>query len=280
MKKVFYLNGKYLSQDKLKVSPFDAGFLYGDGIFETIRIYNGAPIFLEHHIRRLRKGLKKTKIKMPEIDFSEIIRNLIRENRFYDGILRITITRGECVVPPWTEEPQKPTIFVYLRDLNISEYAYKKGIKIIFVFEDEFGVSSTMPGVKSLSYQSSVVARILAKNKGAGEAIFVDPRGFVTEGAGSNIFFVNRNKIKTPGIRFGVLSGVTRGVVLQLARSLGFDVEECNCPLTMYKRSEGVFLTNSAFGVLGVRGKITDAVRKIQEEYLNLIRKESEENFQ
>lgn len=273
MKKICFLNGKWLPEDRAKVSVFDAGFLYGYGVFETIRVADGKALFLAEHIKRLTKSLRMTGIKKIRYDFGVIVKAISKKNNLAEGVVRITITAGRFKDMPWSSNSGVPAVLVTVRGLKDTEDIYRKGVRVVFADEKEWGGSLAFPGIKSTSYIADILSKIYAKKKNAFEAIFVSPDGFLKEGATSNLFWVKNRIVYTPALTLGILPGITRNVVIKILKKMGLKVKEGWFRIKDFTHSEEAFLTNSTYGVVpieGKGGKIVNDIRKQYGYYANL----------
>lgn len=251
---VIYLNGKYIDESETYISPFDRGFLYGDGLFETLKCIKGNPIFLKEHIYRLKDGLKELSINVVESykDFKDIIKNLLKFNGLQStsAYVRITVSRGVTTALK-DFDSDKPTVFVFTRqiDENYFQDMRQKGynLKTVDFYRNFF------PEFKHINYLPSVYA--LLKNKGYDEIIFLDEKGYILEGATSNIFFVGNDGVYTP--KNNILKGIYRDYVIKTLKKLKVNVEERNIHLKEIKNFVSAFITNSIIEVMPV-SKIND----------------------
>lgn len=246
---VVYLNGRFVQAERAKVSAFDRGFSYGDGLFETIRAYAGWVFALERHLRRLQKGAAQIGIPF-EGDheaWRRVMGELLRRNglRAGDSSLRLTLTRGAdplgSLLPPHT--PPSPTLLLVAKplDAEISE-RQQVGIGAIAL---RWGSPFNPLGIKSLNYLYHALAMAQARQEGAQEALFVATDGSVVEGATSNLFSVSKGILTTPPEKSGRLPGITREVVMELARKEGLPVREAPVPLEDLLGADEAFVTGS-----------------------------------
>ncbi len=270
MSRICFLNGKWLSEKYAKISVLDAGFLYGYGVFETIRIVNGRAFLLSEHLKRLKKSLHLIKLKDIQYDFNSIVKKIIAKNNLLNGMVRITVTPGRFNDLPWKSSSVAPTVLITVRRIKIPEEIYTKGVRIVFVNERDAGASLSLPGVKSISYIANVNSKIFANKKNAFEAIFVSSDGFLKEGATSNIFFITNKIVYTPDSGLGILPGITRSVVIEIIKKMGMKVKEGRYKVLDFLQADEAFLTNSTFGVIPVSGKSNLIVNKVREEYERL----------
>lgn len=246
---VVYLNGRYVQAERAKVSAFDRGFSYGDGLFETIRAYAGWVFGLERHLGRLKKGADQIAIPF-ESDagaWRRVMSELLRRNRLQtvDASLRLTVTRGPDVLgsllPP--DAPPSPTLLLVARplDAGIAE-RQQVGIGAMTV---HWGDPFNPLQIKSLDYLYNMLATAQAKCEGALEALFVGTDSCVIEGATSNVFSVSQGMLTTPPESSGLLPGITREVVIELAKREGLTVHEAPVPLDELLSADEAFLTGS-----------------------------------
>ncbi len=232
-----YLNGRFISERLARVSVFDRSFLYGDGIFETLRSYCGRIFKEEEHINRLRRSAEAIYLPLPEIDYSRIFQKLLKANNLSDALLRLTISRGEG----WGIEPCGiPNVVCFAKDFSDwPSKMYEKGISSVVATRKR-----PATGVKSTNYLEAILARLEAKGK---EAIMLSEDGFVASAGTSNIFIVKDQRLITPPLSLGILPGITRGVVLEIAKvdAEVFKIEE------LYQADE-VFLTNTSYEIMPV----------------------------
>ncbi len=277
-----YLNGKFLSEEEAKVSVFDHGLLYGDGVFEGIRSYNGKIFKLDEHLKRLYNSAKSILLEMP-LEFSELKEatiQTVRTNKLKDSYIRIVVTRG---VGDLGLDPNKckiPTLFIIASKIQLyPEVVYEKGIDVVAVATRRNANESINPAIKSLNYLNNILAKIEANNAGATEGIILNQDGFVSEGTGENIFIVKGDTLSTPPVSVGTLEGITRDVVMELGKNIGLKVKEDNITRYDIYTCEEMFLTGTAAEIVPVvkvdgriigsakPGKIT---KKIRDEFINL----------
>lgn len=246
---VVYLNGRYVQAERAKVSAFDRGFSYGDGLFETIRTYAGWVFGLDRHLARLKKGADQIGIPF-EGDVGEwrqVMAELLRRNRLQaaDASLRLTVTRGPDVLgsllPP--DAPLSPTILLVARPLDVGIAERQQiGIGAVTVY---WGNPFNPLQIKSLDYLYNMLAMAQAHREGAQEALFVDRDGCVVEGATSNLFSLSRGVLTTPPLSSGLLPGITRDVIIELAKKEGLTVSEAPVHLNELLAVEEALLTGS-----------------------------------
>lgn len=250
-----YLNDKLVLAEEAKISVFDHGFLYGDGIFETMRAYDGVVFMLDEHIQRLFRsasliGLDTFKNTS---DIKIAIYDTLQANSLTNAYVRLTVSRGYGPIGLDPDLCKEPT-FVIMAD-NSKSYPinyYDEGIKLAVSSVRRNLKEAVNPLIKSLNFLNNILAKIEAKQAGAYEAIMLNASGYLTEGAISNIFFVDNKILCTPSIECGVLDGITRALVIDIATRDGITVREGEFTLDdLYGASE-VFITNTSMEIMPV----------------------------
>jgi len=245
---LIYLDGKFVPREEAKVSVFDHGFLYGDGVFEGIRAYNGRVFRLEDHLDRLYDSAKTIDLEVPvsKAEFGEIILETLRKNNLREAYIRPVVSRGIGDLGLDPLKCPKPTIVVIAVEWG-AMYGdlYEKGLKAITVSVRRNPAQALPPNVKSLNYLNNIFAKIEANYKGGDEAIFFDTNGYISEGSGDNIFVVKNGEIITPPT-LNNLRGITRMVALESAASLGITVKEQNIGFYDMYSADEVFVTGTA----------------------------------
>ncbi len=272
-----YLDGKFVTEEEAKISVFDHGLLYGDGVFEGLRSYNGKIFKLDEHLIRLYNSAKAILLEIP-LKFDElrkVVIETVRKNNLKDSYIRIVVTRGVGDLGLDPRKCSKPTIFIVASSIQLyPEILYEKGIDVITVATRRNLPESLNPAIKSLNYLNNILAKIEATNAGATEGLILNQFGYVSECTGENIFIVKDNILKTPPISAGALEGITRKVVMDIGKNIGLEVKEEN--LTRYDiyTSDECFLTGTAAEIVpvvsvdkriignGKPGKITMKIRK------------------
>jgi aminodeoxychorismate lyase len=246
---IVFLNGHFLPETEAVISINDRGFLLGDGLFETVRVVHGKPFRFAQHLERLARGADFFKIKLP-FALKEIQRfaaQLIEENKMSDAILRLTLTRGtgERGYTPGNEN--KPTLAMTLHAAPETPVEWN-------LITSSFRIPAADPisSFKTTSKILHVLARAEAKEKGADEALLVNTNGEVAETASGNLFWIYHDQICTVPTGRGVLPGVTRAVVLEICQTLGLQTNKCVIKPEALRNSEGIFVTQSALGIIPV----------------------------
>jgi len=250
-----YLNGKLVPEKDAKISVFDHGLLYGDGVFEGIRSYNARVFMLEAHIDRLYRSAKAIALEIPmsKKAMSAAVVKTCKANNAMNGYIRLVVTRGVGTLGlnPYTCKKGQVIIIAAKIQLYPQEL-YARGLQVVTSGTIRNHTESLSPCVKSLNYLNNIMAKIEAINAGVEEVVMLNPQGFVAEASGDNIFIIKGNQLLTPPISCGALEGVTRDVVMELARQDGMDVREC--VLTRYDlyNADEMFLTGSAAEIISV----------------------------
>lgn len=250
-----YLDGKFVDESEAKISVFDHGLLYGDGVFEGIRLYQGNVFRLEEHLERLEYSAKAILLKMPwsRREISDATLETCRQNGLTDGYIRLVVTRGigDLGLSPWL--CPTPSIFIIASKIALyPEEHYTTGLSIVTVPSRRINAAAVSPAVKSLNYLNNILAKIEARQAGALEAIMLNDQGYVAECTGDNIFIVHKGTIFTPAASQGALKGITRSSIIDIASELGIPLQEVN--LTRYDvwNADESFLTGTAAEVIPV----------------------------
>lgn len=250
-----YLDKKFVTKKDAVVSVYDHGFLYGDGVFEGIRVYGGNVFRLQEHIDRLYDSAKSIMLSIPHSkeEMIEIIVETLRKNEFKDAYIRVVVSRGvgNLGLDPFT--CKNPQVIVIAEQLALfPKKLYETGIEIVSVASRRNRSDVLPPKVKSLNYLNNILVKIEANLAGVGEALMLNDQGYVAEGSADNIFIVKGNVIKTPPGYVGALEGITRNAIIEIAKTKGFDIrEEVFTRHDVYTADE-VFLTGTAVEVISV----------------------------
>ena len=250
-----YLNGKFVEKEDAKVSVFDHGFLYGDGVFEGIRLYDGNIFKLEEHLIRLEQSAKALMLEMPVS--RDAMRDLVcescRVNGLTSGYIRLIVTRGvgSLGLSPRGCGPSGLVVIADTIELFPAQF-YKEGLKIVTVPTRRLGPASLPPMVKSLNYLNNILAKIEAQASGHPEALMLNDQGYVAECSGDNVFIIQGDTLVTPHTAAGSLRGITRDAVLEIAEQSGLRVEKKN--LTRYDIwvSDECFVSGTAAEIVPV----------------------------
>ncbi|MBE8539011.1 branched-chain-amino-acid transaminase [Geoglobus acetivorans] len=243
-----YMNGEFVPESQAKVSVFDHGFLYGDGVFEGIRAYNGKVFKLHEHIDRLYDCARVIDLKIPlsKEEFAEAVLETLRRNNLRDAYIRPIVTRGAGDLGLDPRKCPNPNVIIITKPWGkLYGDLYEKGLKAITVAIRRNAIDSLPPNIKSLNYLNNILAKIEANAKGGDEAIFLDHNGYISEGSGDNIFIVKNGTITTPPT-LNNLKGITRQVVIELINELEIPFREANIGLFDLYSADEIFVTGTA----------------------------------
>ena len=250
-----YIDGQFLDEANAKVSVFDHGLLYGDGVFEGIRMYHNHVFKLREHIERLYWSAKAILLEIPMTQ-EEMIRATVetcRQNNLRDGYIRLLVTRGKGTLGLDPRRCPKPSVVIIAANLQMyPAELYQKGMAIVTVPTTRNLVNAVNPAIKSLNYLNNILAKIEANNAGVEEAIMLNHDGFVAECTGDNVFIVQKGRMMTPPLSAGALYGITRNTVIDCARAASIPTSE---PLlTRYDvyTADEMFLTGTAAEMIPV----------------------------
>jgi branched-chain amino acid aminotransferase len=272
-----YLNGDFVPKEEAKVSVFDHGYLYGDGIYETLRAYQGRLFHLDRHLARLKHSADSISLKLPfQLSMiGEALNRTVKENRLSDAYVRIQISRGPGEIGLDPALCPEPTIVIVAKQFK--EYPaehFERGVSVAIVQTRRNHPLALSPSIKGTNFLNNILAKIESIRAGAYEAVMLNWEGYVAEGTISNIFFAKSGILHTPNLETGILEGVTRGLVLDLARNERIETKESLIlPSDLFKADE-CFITNTTIEVMpvttidgkpvgnGKPGPITAALRK------------------
>ena len=250
-----YIDGKFFPQSKANVSVYDHGFLYGDGVFEGIRIYNNNIFMLNEHIKRLYDSAKAIRLKIPlsKAELKNAVKQTHKVNGLKNGYIRLIITRGIGDLGIDTRTCPKPSVVIIVDKITLyPEKFYKNGMEIITASTQRTSVSALNPQIKSMNYLNNILAKIEAENAGVNEALMLNTSGNVVECSGDNIFIYRNDTLITPPTFIGALNGVTRGIVMKLAEQEGLKVEELIFSRYEVYTSDECFLSGTAAELIPV----------------------------
>jgi len=255
MSLMVYLNDGLVPEDEAKVSVFDHGVLYGDGVFEGIRAYNGRIFRLEQHLERLYDSARAIMLSVPLTieELTEATLETCRANELTDGYMRLVVTRGRGDLGLDPRKCQEPTIFIIADSIKFypQEY-YDNGLEVITCTTRRNSPDALDPAIKSLNYLNNILAKIETVRAGVPEGIMLSSDGYVAECTGDNIFLVRDDHVITPPISVGNLRGITRQVVMELLAEMGIEThEELFRLLEVYNANE-MFLTGTAAEIVPV----------------------------
>jgi branched-chain amino acid aminotransferase len=278
-----YIDGEYFDKDQARISVYDHGLLYGDGVFEGIRIYKGKVFRLEAHLERLWNSAKAIWLDIP-MDASEMtqaVLETVAKSGLSDGYIRLIVTRGKGDLGLNPMTCVKPTVIIIVDQISLyPEETYRKGIRIITAATRRIPPDSLDPKIKSLNYLNNILAKLEALGAGCLEAILLNHEGYVAECTGDNIFHIKNGVLYTPDPSSGALQGITRQAVLEAAGTIGMKTEATRItPYDLYTADE-CFLTGTAAEIMPVvaidgraigDGKPGEFTADIQEAFLKLI---------
>lgn len=278
-----YINGTYYDKENAKISVYDHGLLYGDGIFEGMRSYSGKVFRLREHMDRLYESARAIclQIPIPKEQMEADVVETLRRNNLSDAYIRLVVTRGAGSLgldPNRTSNPQVIIIADHIA-LYPAEY-YESGLKIITAATIRNHPAALSPRIKSLNYLNNIMAKIEGQQAGCVEALMLNHKGEVAECTGDNIFIIKREQVLTPPKDAGILEGITRNAVLELARTLGLSAHEVTLTRHDLLVADECFLTGSAAEVIPVisidgrpigDGKVGSITKKLMTEFKALV---------
>ncbi len=255
MERLIYLDGSYVLKSEAKVSVFDHGFLYGDGVFEGIRAYNSRVFHLTEHLDRLYESAKAIMLDIPLSwnEMEQAVLETVRRNNLKDAYIRLVVSRGPGDLGLDPANCPRPTVVIVADDITLySPELYQKGLSVVTVPTRRTSVDSLNPRVKSLNYLNNIMAKMEGKLHGYHEVLMLNPEGYVLEGSGDNIFIIKKGRVITPPAYLGILEGITRGVVMDLVRELNLECQVL--PITRHDLTvaDECFLTGTAAEVIPV----------------------------
>jgi branched-chain amino acid aminotransferase len=288
---LIFLNGEFVPKHEAKVSVYDHGYLYGDGVFEGIRVYSGNVFRLKEHLVRLFESAKSILLEIPYTleELTELVAETIRKNQLSDGYIRLVVSRGTGNLGLDPASCPVATVVIIAEQLALfpAEF-YETGIPIITVATRRNRPDVLSPQVKSLNYLNNILVKIEAKLAGVLEALMLNEQGYVAEGSGDNVFLVKGNKLITPPSSAGALEGITRNAIMEIGKKLGCDVrEELFTRHDVYVADE-VFLTGTAAEVIAVTkvdgrtigdGKPGAHTNRLLEEFRKLVVEDGEKIY-
>ncbi|MDV2503323.1 MAG: aminotransferase class IV [bacterium] len=254
---IIYLNGEYVPAEEARVSVFDRGFLYGDGIYETLRVYGGRVFKLEEHLVRLERSAQLIRMDPPlsREAFAEAIDTCLKVNDLSDALVRIGVSRGEASEPGLDPAlvAGPPTVVIAPRSFEpYPEAMYEAGIRAAVVSVRRNPTEALNPAIKSTNFLNNILAKMEALEAGADEAIMLNTDGHIAEGTTTNIFWVAGYTLCTPPLEAGVLDGVTRSVTITLAEDLDYQILEVLRGRSALEEAEEVFVTSTSYEIMPV----------------------------
>ena len=281
---IIYLDGQYVEEKEAKISVFDHGLLYGDGVFEGIRAYNGRIFRCEEHMDRLFAAAKAIMLDIPisKSEMTEVLLETCRRNDVKDGYIRLVVTRGKGDLGLNPNKCPKATVFCIAGSITMyPEEMYTKGMPIITSAQRRNKATIVDPQIKSLNYLNNILAKMEANRAGVPEALMLNHDGIVAECTGDNIFIVKDGVIYTPPIHVGILDGITRKSVMEIATNLGYKLVEKEFTLFNVYNADECFLTGTAAEAIpvsevdgrtigsGEAGEVTKSILEAFKQYAN-----------
>ena len=279
-----YIDGKFYPKSEAKISVYDHGLLYGDGVFEGIRAYNGIVFHLKEHIDRLYRSAHPIFLEIPltKAELTEALLETLRKNNLKDAYIRLVVTRGVGDLGLDPRRCPKPTVIIITEPTLVlhSPEKLEKGISTVITWVRRNSVDAATHELKSLNYLNSILGKIEANNSGVDEAICLDKAGFVCEGVGENIFIVQDGKLLTPPLSSGALDGITRAFVINLAEKMGIEVIERNITPNELFTADEAFFTGTAAEVAPIHdvngrvigaGKQGPVTKRIMQKFMDAL---------
>ncbi|WP_042353303.1 aminodeoxychorismate lyase [Bacillus massiliigorillae] len=278
---IIYQNGQYLDEEKVMISPFDHGFLYGIGLFETLRLYDGHAFLLDDHIERLQQGLREMfiEVTIQKEEMKQILLQLLMKNDLKHARVRINVSAGVGVVGLPNQPYREPNIMVFISPLQEPlDTLQEKSAVLLQVARN---TPETSVRLKSHHYGNNIAAKMELKNYPEAEGIFLTKEGYVSEAITSNVFLVKRDVLYTPHICTGILPGITRRLIIRMAEKIGLQVQEGYYRVEELEQADEVFITNSIQEIVavnelvgkaryqGATGSVTNQLFSMYKEYRN-----------
>ncbi|WCF09743.1 branched-chain-amino-acid transaminase [Paenibacillus thiaminolyticus] len=256
MSQWIYLNGQYVTKENATISVYDHGFLYGDGIFEGIRVYSGNIFKCREHLERLYDSAKSIMldIPLPLEEMQDAMVETIRRNELRDGYIRLIVSRGAGNLGLDPRRCPQASVIIIVEQLAIyPEEAYRNGLRTVSVSQRRNIPDALNPKIKSLNYLNNILVKIQANLADVGEAIMLNAQGYVAEGSSDNIFVIKKGVVYTPPCYLGALEGITRASIMELCGKLGYTLKEEPFTLHDVYVADEVFFTGTAAEVIAVR---------------------------
>lgn len=279
-----YIDGEHYPKLQAKISVYDHGLLYGDGVFEGIRAYSGVVFKLKEHIDRLYRSARVIMLNIPltKEEMTNAVLETLRKNNLRDAYIRLVVTRGFGDLGIDPRKCPKPTVIIITDIIKLhSTEAKEKGIRAMIVWVKRDPVDATSHEVKSLNYLNSILGKIEANIAGFDEAICLDKNGYISEGVAENLFIVKNGKVITPPTSTGALVGITRDVAMKLAGKLGYTAIESNITPTDLFTADEAFFTGTAAEIVPIvevnkrtigDGKPGPITRRLMQEFEKIVR--------
>jgi branched-chain amino acid aminotransferase len=281
-----YISGKLYDKADAKISVFDHGLLYGDGVFEGIRAYSGRVFRLKQHVDRLYESAIAIHLQIPmtRAEMARAIEETLAFNKLVDAYIRVVVTRGAGSLGLDPRKTTDPQVIIITDHISLyPEEIYDHGLKIITAATTRNHPNAVNPRIKSLNYLNNILAKIEGINAGCLEALMLNANGQLAECTGDNIFVVHHGAIHTPSVDAGILEGVTRGAVIELARAAGYTVVERTMDRHDVFKADECFLTGTAAELIAVvecdgrpigTGKPGPITRELRQRFQTLVREE------
>ncbi len=250
-----YLNERFVEKEHARVSVFNHGFLYGDGVYETLRVYQGKVFSLERHLERLRQSCERIRLdlSMKDEEWKSILKELLIRNKLEDAGLRVTISRGEGEMGIDPRLCAHPTVVVMAKPVvTYTGQQREQGMSLHLASVKRNPEFAQSPQIKAISFLNNILAKQEAVQVGADDALMLNMDGYVAECTTSNLFFVKNQRLHTPAAECGILKGITRDVVLELAAEQGVDVEEGFYSPEQLLQADECFITNTGIEIMAV----------------------------
>lgn len=250
-----YLGGKLVDEADAKISVFDHGLLYGDGVFEGIRVYGGRVFLHEQHITRLYESARAIRLNIPlkPAEMMDAVEDTVKANNLEDGYIRLVVTRGAGSLGLDIRKTSNPQVIIIADSITLyPPETYTKGMNLVTASTIRNHPGALSPRIKSLNYLNNILARIEGTDAGMVEALMLNHKGEVAECTGDNIFIVKNGTLRTPAPDAGILEGITRNAVMDLARDAGYPVQECSLTRHDLYVADEMFLTGTAAEVVAV----------------------------
>jgi len=283
-----YVNGEFVEKSKATVSVFDHGVLYGDGVFEGIRAYNGIVFKLDQHVERLFNSAKVLQLVIPlsRHEMAEAIMETVRKNQLRDAYIRVVVTRGTGDLGVDPSSCKTPTLFIIAEPSQSSlGSGVPRLVSLVTATVRRDAVDGTSHEVKSLNYLNSILAKMEARRAGVDDALMLDHRGFVSESSASNIFIVKDSKVSSPATSAGILHGITRARIIRLCSDLGLEVSERDITPFELLTADEAFLVGTKAEILAVgtvngtkigTGTVGPVVRRVASEFAKVVARREE----